>query len=291
MTGIFLSKSVGIHDGTFHADEITACAMLILFGLIEKDKIIRSRDEDKLSRCEYVCDVGGIYDPNEKRFDHHQDSYNGPLSSAGMILHYLKDQSIIEEDLFNYLSRALIQGVDEIDTGQFEPPLGLCTYSQVISSFMPCSYMADPQEIEMGFYAALEFSIDLLKRLIKKYDYIMSCSSFVKSAMEEGKDYLVFNEPMPWLESFFQLGGEDHKALFLIMPTGSHWKLRGIPPSLDHRMQVRKPLPENWAGLLNDELKKASGIEGAIFCHKGRFISVWETKEDALKALKIALES
>jgi len=73
------------------------------------------------------------------------------------------------------------------------------------------------------------------------------------------------------------------------MPAGEHWKLRGIPPTYERRMDVRHPLPAEWAGRLGSELKEKSGIEGAIFCHKGRFISVWETKEDALKALKIVL--
>jgi uncharacterized UPF0160 family protein len=54
-------------------------------------------------------------------------------------------------------------------------------------------------------------------------------------------------------------------------------------------MQVRMPLPVEWAGLMDEDLKKASGIKGAIFCHKGRFISVWETKEDAIKALEFVL--
>jgi len=31
-------------------------------------------------------------------------------------------------------------------------------------------------------------------------------------------------------------------------------------------------------------------IDGAVFCHKGRFISIWETKEDAMKALNQILE-
>ena len=80
------------------------------------------------------------------------------------------------------------------------------------------------------------------------------------------------------------MGGEEHPASFVIMPASNHWKLRGIPPSPRRRMEVRVPLPEQWAGLLDEDLKKASGIDGAIFCHKGRFISVWETKEDALNA-------
>jgi len=74
-----------------------------------------------------------------------------------------------------------------------------------------------------------------------------------------------------------------------VMTSGGPWKLRGIPPNGEHRMQVRVPLPQEWAGLRDEELAKVSGIPGAIFCHKGRFISVWQTKEDAMKALEYML--
>jgi len=56
-------------------------------------------------------------------------------------------------------------------------------------------------------------------------------------------------------------------------------------------MKVRTPLPQEWAGLLDEDLKRASGIRGAIFCHKGRFISVWETKEDVFKALDYVIST
>ena len=84
-------RSFGTHDGSFHADEVTACALLILFDLIDEDKIVRTRHREELSACEYVCDVGGIYDPKNKLFDHHQVDYQGPMSSAGMILLHLLD--------------------------------------------------------------------------------------------------------------------------------------------------------------------------------------------------------
>jgi uncharacterized UPF0160 family protein len=100
----------------------------------------------------------------------------------------------------------------------------------------------------------------------------------------------MFDQNLPWLEIFFELNGVDHDALFVIMPSGNHWKLRGIPPSYEDRMKVRLPQPQEWAGLLDEELKKVSGIPGAVFCHKGRFISVWETREDALKALEYTLK-
>jgi len=108
--------------------------------------------------------------------------------------------------------------------------------------------------------------------------------------MQSKKKCLFFDKSISWIDSFFELGGEDHPALFLIMPTGIHWKLRGIPPSFEDRMNVRVPLPKEWCGLRGEELKKVSKIPGAIFCHKGRFISIWETKEDAVKALKYVLK-
>ena len=114
----------------------------------------------------------------------------------------------------------------------------------------------------------------------------MSCRKDVMQAMTTQASYLFFNRSMPWMDIFFDLGGEKHPAQFVIMPSGDHWKLRGIPPNSQERMKVRNPLPEEWAGLLEEDLQKVSGIPGAIFCHKGRFISVWKTKEDAFLALE-----
>ena len=49
-------------------------------------------------------------------------------------------------------------------------------------------------------------------------------------------------------------------------------------------------MPKSWAGLRGESLKKETGVDGAIFCHKGRFISIWQTKKDAMEALKIIFE-
>ncbi len=104
--------------------------------------------------------------------------------------------------------------------------------------------------------------------------------------MADFRDYLIFEKAIPWMDTFFELEGERHPAHFVIMPSGKYWKLRGIPPNAEDKMKVRHPLPEEWAGLLEDELRRVSGIEGALFCHKGRFISVWQTKQDAIRALE-----
>ena len=285
MEQIILSRSFGTHDGTFHADEVTACALLLFFNQVDRDKILRTRDLKELSHIEYVCDVGGVYDPAIKRFDHHQKEYLGKMSSAGMVLAYLNEEDIISSQLYDYLNKTLVLGVDEIDNGLREPIYGHSSFSSIIASYVPVRYEAKKEEIEIAFHEALDFVLGYLKRIMAKFEYIQECKELVLNAMKTQEYCLIFDQPLIWLETFFEHGGLTHPAQFVMMPSHGHWKLRAIPPSYEERMQVRTPLPKEWAGLLDEELKKKTSIQGAIFCHKGRFISVWETKEDALKAL------
>ena len=206
-----------------------------------------------------------------------------------MIWNYLKEEKIIEPSLFEYLRERFIHGVDEVDTGVRFPPFGHADFSSVIASFIPVSYDATKEEMDESFFVAVDFVLDYLKRMIHKYHYLEKCKERVQEVMNIMDECLIFEEKMAWLEPFFALGGESHSAEFVIMPSGDHWKLRGVPPTYEKRMEVRKPLPEKWAGKINKDLQVETGIDGAIFCHKGRFISVWETKEDALKALKFVL--
>lgn len=284
-----MPRSCGTHDGSFHADEVTACALLLLFDQIDRNKIIRTRDNSKLGQCDFVCDVGGIYDPAHRRFDHHQSEYVGDLSSAGMVWQYLKDTHIVDAHTYDFFNKSLIWGVDAHDNGKLHLEAGSCSFSQVITNFVPPMYDA-PESVQNGaFQQALDFALGHLTRLLERFRYIESCKEKVAASMQRNEKVLYFDEAMPWMESFFEMGGEKHPALFVIMPSGGHWKLRGIPPSLDERMKVRVPLPQEWAGLLDVDLKNVSGIPGAIFCHKGRFISVWETKVDVYKALDYVL--
>jgi uncharacterized UPF0160 family protein len=285
-----IPRSFGTHDGSFHADEVTACALLLFYRRIDRDLIVRTRDPSRLSGCDYVCDVGGIYDPKERRFDHHQVEYSGTLSSAGMVLLYLKEQGSIDPVLYTHLNDALMMGVDAHDTGNVRIERGICTFSQVISNFLPIEYESTPEEMMHAFFVAVEFAFGHLERLHQRHVYTVACRAMVQEKMQESGYALIFERPIPWMENFFELGGEVHPAQFVIMPSGAHWKLRGIPPSMSDRMNVRRPLPKQWAGLHDQQLQAASGIVGAVFCHKGRFISIWKTKEDAVHALRLALQ-
>ena len=58
---------IGTHNGSFHCDEALACFFLKQLPEYENSEIVRSRDPEKLSECEIVVDVGGVFDVEKKR--------------------------------------------------------------------------------------------------------------------------------------------------------------------------------------------------------------------------------
>ena len=94
---ILSSKTIGTHDGTFHADEVLGCAMLTNYTTEYKNaQIVRTRDEERLSKLDIIIDVGKKFDVSTNRFDHHQREFNDTfdenhsirLSSAGLVYKY-----------------------------------------------------------------------------------------------------------------------------------------------------------------------------------------------------------
>lgn len=281
-----IPRSCATHDGNFHADEVTACALLLNADLIDFDKIMRTRNQTLIENAEYILDVGGSYNPLTLRFDHHQIGYSGPLSSAGMVLRYLRDRGHLSAEQYHLLDDNLIVGVDDHDNGRSMSPRGICTFSHIISNFMPPDYAVDERETTNQFFCALTFVKEHIERMLQRQAFSAKSRCEVMQAMKLGKYYLLFDHPLPWIENFFALGGLQHPARFVIMATANSWKLRAIPRQLDRRMDLRQPMPEKWAGRMGEDFKKVSGLEGGLFCHKGRFISVWKTRENAIAACK-----
>ena len=68
-------------------------------------EIVRTRDEAALEPLDVVLDVGGVYDPPRRRFDHHQKGFDEifghgfatKLSSAGMIYKHFGKELIAQE--------------------------------------------------------------------------------------------------------------------------------------------------------------------------------------------------
>lgn len=99
---VFTTNTIGTHSGTFHCDEILAVSfgfqiqkfhkfsdlnrefqvyMLSQLPEFSNHKLLRSRDQEKLNQCDIVVDVGSVFDPATKRYDHHQSTFQETFSS------------------------------------------------------------------------------------------------------------------------------------------------------------------------------------------------------------------
>lgn len=158
-------KSIACHDGQFHADEITAIALMRIFMDLESVDIIRTRDVDTLDLCDYQVDVGGLCAPEEGYFDHHQfdkdHEYYGN-SSAGLVWGHIK--STIDLAIPYTSLDYLIQDVDDQDTGKkYQGPYHFCG---IVSSFNQ-EDVYSPEQND-AFAKALEFVEDYIHRIMDK---------------------------------------------------------------------------------------------------------------------------
>jgi len=99
---------IATHKGIFHADEVTAIALLKVFTDEETEVSRVDHDSTDFSSFDMVIDIGKKFD-GVKLFDHHQ--YKGGKSSAGLIWDYIG----LQED-YPKISK-LIKIVDDNDTG------------------------------------------------------------------------------------------------------------------------------------------------------------------------------
>lgn len=140
-------KVIGTHSGNFHADEALGCFMLRQLPEYAGARIVRSRDEMELAKCDILIDVGAIYDPSASKFDHHQAGFfetadgtigvatkpeeatgrwTTKLSSAGLVYKHFGRKVIMQladvseegaEAIWAELYDTFIEATDAIDNG------------------------------------------------------------------------------------------------------------------------------------------------------------------------------
>lgn len=274
------------HWGSFHADDVLACTLIRVFRDAQA-AVVRTRDAAVLDQADVVFDVGGTFDPATCRFDHHQHSYTGPLSSAGMVLNWLEGEGDVEPRTAARLRRELVEWVDAVDNGRREPIPGVLDYTRMVEAYNKGSHtLAD---FDAAYERAVTMSIGIVQGIVAAERLEQEAARLVVEGMQAaeaaGSNVMVFDRYLPWKPAYFANGGASHPTEFVVFPgVDGSWRAIAIPPEEGSFAQKRS-LPASWAGLRDHELVDASGVEGARFCHKNRFIAVWDTGEHLLDAL------
>ena len=285
-------KIIATHNGNFHADDVFSIAALR--QIIPSFKLIRTRDLELIGKADIVIDVGGEYDPDSGRFDHHQRGGAGkrdngiPYSSFGLIWQkYGLEICQANQDVANAVDVNLVSMIDAIDCGHVEGVYNGISLSQTIAMFNPT--WQEDSHFDSCFDEAVDFASRILKRFIASADGDISAKEIVTKAITKAKDprVVVLEKYIPWKETVLTLSAD---ALFMVYPSLSgEWIIHAVPAVLGS-FEDRKPLPKQWAGLSNKALSEVTGIDDAMFCHNGLFIAGAKSRESIMKMASIALQ-
>ena len=283
--------TIATHNGNFHADDVFSIAALK--NVFPSFNLVRTRDLDVIGQADIVIDVGGIYDPETGRFDHHQrggagERENGiPYSSFGLVWQkYGLEICGGNQDIANSVDSGLVSTIDAIDCGYVKGVSEGISLSQSISMFNPT--WQEESHFDTCFDEAVEFASRILTRFIASASGGISAKAIVAKAIEDAEDprLIVLEQYTPWKRTVHALSTD---ALYMVYPSNSgDWRIQTVPVE-PGSFEDRKSLPKPWAGLSNKELQEVTQIEDAMFCHNGLFIAGAASFESTMKMAAMAL--
>ena len=287
------------HSGTFHSDEVFST--VILKNILDKEPIKICRiSEIKEATDSFIYDIGG------GKYDHHQPGGNGQrkngvkYSSFGLIwrdygkefLNKIGAENIVK--VWEKIDKKIVQAIDAVDNGQLENisnnDFEILNVSNLISVFNSNWEEEDNQNVY--FLQAVEFAQNILYRIIVDVNSEIKAVEKVEEAIKKSNEQiLILDKFMPWKETLLDSTNlKAGKILYVIFPSNrGGYNIYSVPKEKGS-FESRKLFPKEWAGLKDNELQKATGVETAFFCHNGRFICCTRAKEDAIKLAKIAIE-
>lgn len=284
-------QTVVTHSGDFHTDDVFAIAFLELYLGTDNFNLTRTRDESVIEQADWVIDVGGVYDPEQCRFDHHQAGAptreNGVTYSAfGLMWRHFGVEVCGDEKVSAAIDSILVLPIDANDNGfdtyelnerQIKP----YTIDAVCDSYLPA--WNSSQDPDKQFGEAVSFAKQLLKRIIEKERSKLAKLQKAQEVYESSEDKrILVSDSGVGSSAFVQFP----EVLCVVQPDkygDGRWCAIAIPKN-ETSFDLRAHFPADWAGLRGDELERVSGIKGAVFCHTNLFFFVGDSKKTALSA-------
>ena len=252
-------------------------------------------------------------------FDEKDDDLNKiKLSSAGLIWKYLGKEILISvlkslnlyeqnkehiEEIFKYIYLDFIMGVDGIDNGidqydkDIKPKYKLTgCFSDRISRLNP-EWNVENVDVNERFKRGWDVAEEEFLYQINKYanSYFLAYNivdNAIKEALKENRVYIILDRYCPWHKPLYEIEEKmkiGDKFLYCIFPSNNKQWCSSAVNLNDHSKELRKPFPLEWRGKRNEELKKITEINDAVFVHANGFVSFWLLKESAIKATEFSI--
>ncbi|KAI9022907.1 metal-dependent protein hydrolase [Phycomyces nitens] len=253
-----MPKVIGTHSGHFHCDEALAVWMLKQTEEFKDASLVRTRDPAKLAESDVIVDVGGVYDPAQNKFDHHQrgfvetfdEKHATKLSSAGLVYKHFGREMIANvigkshtkeelETIYQKTYNDFIESLDANDNGISAYPSDITPLFKESPTSLPSRVakknpawnesLTDP-EIDARFVEASNLAgeelASYIKNLIASW---LPARTLVVDALEHRNEVhlsgrvIALERSCPWKEHLMDLEKErgltgDKSILYVLYP-------------------------------------------------------------------------
>lgn len=290
---------IATHNQHFHPDDVFAVATLSIF-LNKPFEVVRTRNPLIIKDADFVVDVGGEYDEEKNRFDHHQKGGAGErangisYASFGLVWKKYGVSVCGSEEVAEMIEKKIVEPTDAEDNGiaiikpifeEVYPYL----YFRTIYALNPTWKEKDKNRDEL-FMKAVEWSKEILLREIEIARHFIEGRRFVEKAYEtvEDKRLIVLDNEYSWKDVL----DKYREPIFVVAPNfeEGQWRVIAVRDN-PHSFKNRKNLPKNWGGKSGAELARETGVLDAVFCHRNLFIASACSKDGAIKLARLAIEN
>uniref|UniRef100_A0A915KGH7 RRM domain-containing protein n=1 Tax=Romanomermis culicivorax TaxID=13658 RepID=A0A915KGH7_ROMCU len=220
----------------------------------------------------------------------------------------MEEKSSIIEILFKKCYAEFVEEIDAKDNGidQFSSELKpkflvTTTLSNRVAALNPSWNDKEPHENEQFEKAMQLVGEEFIDRITYFHGVWWPARSIVleafrsRNAVDISGAIMILEQVCPWKEHLFDIEIEDDQEGAIKYCTfhddrNDYWMIIAVPIE-PKSFTCRKPFPESWRGLRDQELSKTIEIEKCVFVHATGFCGANKTKEGALKMIKKSLSA
>lgn len=274
---------VATHDGIeFHADEVLALAMLrVLSGA--GIMWVRTRDPKILEEADLRIDVG------EGLLDHHGSRAVPGIAACSRVLALLLDSRAQPREVWEALA-PVVEATAATDTG--------VDGSTNINPWVHAAAMGarvrgeNPDE---AFNKVVDKMTEFVVDIVEAAQAAAKAKAAAEREMNERGDspVVVFSAASRLADVKKMLWENHRQCVFFVSPESElDWRIlcAADPEKPYSPFDSRKLILERFRGLRGEELSKAAGVPGAIFCHAAGFIAGFTSQDAAEQFAKLCLE-
>jgi uncharacterized UPF0160 family protein len=309
------------HNNQFHMDDVIACFMLKTMH--PTADIVRTRDPQVIEGGDYAVDVGDVYSPERRRYDHHQrgftQTYNEhtsiKMSSAGLVFKHHGEEFLEKigiplgehkDAIISLIYTHYFMSVDANDNGvdvSGSPKYRQRTLDDIVKTLNPSDFpegssYPEQEEIRLThFYEAMRImGADLTRfcrevaKNVQKSSTILN-QAYLTSCQEK---YVVLEKSCGFRDMVEYYNRKYGREVYIVIyprltDNGKIYSLLCTSKE-PLRFKPEMPLCERWRGLRSSELCKEEEMKDAIFVHASGFCGSAKSRKTAIHMAKEAIK-